>query len=240
MRSNLMHEILELIKKIDINSEEFYEKISQYLRPLKYGKHFQHELNAFAKSTITDLIDYDSKCVYYNDLEQMPKTNESLAENPKIIPFNCLPVNLSKYRLLHRENTIDSYYEDFEASQTVAPSTSYQSDSRENFSDSEYSSYCEEVSPPRKNTPPLLVISSDSDNEASTQIESPQTSSKRKSEGSDKERKRHKSKKHKHRRSSRSKKSLKNPKRKSINLENIRRRQADHGVEHALEKEEEV
>ena len=210
IREQLAKKIINLIKKVNISSEEFVYEISDYIKPIRIARHFQLELLAFARSTSPDLIDYDAKCVYYSELESMPTSNQSLESNSSIIPFQILAVNLNKYRLLKREelvifansniattSALSSYYNMFDASLTVTRSNSpYNQTSRssnlsrssipietiqivdtepvqsnitpEQRSDSEFSSYCEEVEPPPKPIPVLieLIESDTSDNDA--------------------------------------------------------------------------
>ncbi|CAF0960328.1 unnamed protein product [Brachionus calyciflorus] len=224
LRSQLICIIVKLLKRYEIKSENFYREISEYIRPLKYVRHFQHELDAFAKSTCTDLVEYDAKVVYYKDESSLPLNNEN--DLIKIIPLKPLPENLSKYRLLRKEKTpLENYYESYEASiYEVQPSTSRAVEERD-LSDSEQSSFCEIISPPRKKTPPLVHLeSSGSDIEFSSvqsrsissttmQVETTDDTLKRKSRSkspSRKHKKKHKKEsRHRHKKKSHKKKSKK-------------------------------
>ena len=177
-RSQLISTIIKLIKKYDIKSDKFYQEISEHIRPLKYARHFQHEFLSFARSICLDLSEYDAKCVYYQDERSIPLLNENNLD--KIIPFESIPVNLSRYRLLNKEkNELQLFYDYLEPSQfEVQPSTSRAAEERESIELSEQSSFCEIVTPPRIQTPPLIQIDSSSSDIESESIKSRRLKSK--------------------------------------------------------------
>ncbi|RNA40906.1 E3 ubiquitin- ligase Topors-like [Brachionus plicatilis] len=182
VRSQLISVIIKLIRKYEITSDKFYQEISEYIRPLKYARHFQHEFHSFAKSVCSDLSEYDAKCVYYKEEASLLENNQTNLS--KISRIESLPVNLSRYRLLKKEkNDLQLFYDYLEPSHfEVQPSTSRAVEERE-LSESEQSSFCEIVSPPRKKTPPLVQIdSSDFDIETSSNRSKSVTSSTDKSE----------------------------------------------------------
>ena len=176
VRSQLTQRITTLLKEIHIESDEFLKEVEVYLRPIRYAKHFVHELNAFSLSACHDLIEYDSKCVYYSDLNATKFPNK--INNNKIFPFSSLPVNISKYRLLKSP----SYHVITEQSLprpprpanpfprlTPDPSTSEpvvvdvnEARGSHSHSDSEFSSYCEELTPSPKPTPECIDLASSS------------------------------------------------------------------------------
>lgn len=176
VRSQLTQRISTLLKEVHIESDEFLKEVEAYLRPIRYAKHFVHELNAFSLSACHDLIEYDSKCVYYSDLNATKFPNK--INNNKIFPFSSLPVNISKYRLLKSP----SYHVITEQSLprpprpatplprlTPDPSTSEpvvvdinEARGSHSQSDSEFSSYCEELTPSPKPTPECIDLASSS------------------------------------------------------------------------------
>jgi hypothetical protein len=181
LRSQLITLITNLIKQVPLDSQDFYKEMSAHIRPLKYARHFQHELVSYALSTSHSLADYDAKCVYYKDPEAIPKTNEKLSSNPNIIPFQSLPICLTKYKIQSGcESDFFGYLNDYEAfsieqqQQHQQPGTSglsfatvdrQQRPSRSQTNSSstdDDSSYCEEVTPPRKETPPYILVTSSS------------------------------------------------------------------------------
>jgi hypothetical protein len=76
--------IMNWIRIYDINSTVFLNHISHYIKPERYARHFQHEFWLYAQSVCHNVIDYDSKCVYYDslngrvDLRNYRLTNRSL------------------------------------------------------------------------------------------------------------------------------------------------------------------
>ena len=148
------------------------------MRPTRYARHFAHELNAYIKSASHDLFDYDAKCVYYANKNALP--GDCRPNNNDIFPFATLPVNLSKYRLDAHEHTTqtvrkhnptpwlvnddveeedDEVVETDHTGQFIVPLSN--NVIRRN-SDSEYSSFCEELTLSPKPPPECIVISSSS------------------------------------------------------------------------------
>jgi hypothetical protein len=58
--------ILNWIRTHEIGSDIFLNHISHYIKPERFARHFQHEFKAYAQSVCHNVIDYDSKCVYYD------------------------------------------------------------------------------------------------------------------------------------------------------------------------------
>lgn len=235
-RSQLICRIIKLIKKFDIKSDRFFQEISEYIRPLKYARHFQHEFYSFAKSICLDLTEYDAKCVYYQDEASVPLINETNLS--KATPFQSLPINLSRYRLLKKDqNDLHLFYDNSEPPQfDVQPSTSRAAEERE-LSESEQSSFCEIVTPPRKKTPPLIEIDTSDVETSSTQSRSISsktcmTKTKRKSRSKSRSKsryKRHKKKDKSNEKKShkKSKKKKKKHKKRSASRENDRSRSSN-------------
>ena len=168
-RLQLSSQLIHLMKKIHMESEKFFEEISYFIKPIRYARHFIHELVAFAKSTSNDLIDYDAKCVYYSNWQAIPLAT-SRKNEADLIPLRSLPVILDKYRLHSR-----SLSDVIEIADSAVPTTSRMAnrsvtdndelvDTESNSSDSEHSSFCEELEVPAKPDPILIVLSS-SENE---------------------------------------------------------------------------
>ena len=207
-RYQFLRLLTDAIKKYDINSEEFLIKIKEFLNLDEIAKHFRHELSSFAISASHDLIDYDAKCVYYPNLESVNNVNN---EDKMKIPFNNLPVNLSKYRLICKEIVeVEEVRLVEEVIESTTPSSVVLIDNQS--SDTENSSYCEEIEPTPVKTPPLIYLSSSSTRSTRSRSFSPQL--KRTHDSSDSSMPRCSSKKSKHRHSSSKKKSKKSKKKK--------------------------
>ena len=149
-RSHLFSMIINTLKEHDLNSEEFLNTIKEFINPIRVAKHFQHELNMYAASICSSVADYDSKCVYYADLNFV--LNGLGAAAPVTFPLT-LPVNLSKYRLIL--NTKDH-------AEVITLENSSSDYSDEDGVRSAGSSFCEEVATSPKASPNYIVLSSSS------------------------------------------------------------------------------
>lgn len=230
-RFQLMNLMINRMKESEIKSGEFLAEICEHIRPIHVAKHFQHELLSFAQSIYEDLIAYDARCVYYKDKDSVLSYKES--NNQILGVMNRLPINLEKYRLLKApvivmptvSQRVEEYFEAFDASiqnSGQENATQIQGEpSREQRvrTNSEYSSYCEEIEPPPKPEPVLIVLSAESDEESvkpstSAQADTKSSSRHKKSKKSKKSKKK-KSNKEKSRKRSRSRSRSRHKKHKS-------------------------
>ena len=63
--ADLIAIIINLVKKYDINSKEFYNSILNHIKPNHIARHFQHEFFNYARSPSKSLAEYDGLSVYY-------------------------------------------------------------------------------------------------------------------------------------------------------------------------------
>ena len=174
-RHYLTDNILNLLKTHPIESDEFINGLKNYIKPSKYARHFRHELSAFTRSTCHDLIEYDAKCVYYTNLTQMPIELKLMnQETENIIPFNAIPVSLIKYKLILDQNSheTDKIHQiiRYENIDQFLNNNVHRNDSNfdESESDSDQSSFCEIITPPRKPSPIEITIEDDLDENTSS------------------------------------------------------------------------
>ena len=188
-RHTLLTKIVELIKQIDIKSEQFFLEIGPFIRPTRVARHFTHELHSYARSICHDLSDYDACVVYYTKTDFLSLEENELLNKPQ--PICALPVNLNKYRLTERKNNygllapMPSSRPNFSFFQNMAFAASMNmrldhspvrprsmvvnlrvltpprvEDDETTLSDSDHSSFCEEVAPAPKKSPEYIVVSS--------------------------------------------------------------------------------
>ena len=194
-RHTLLTKMIELIKQLDIKSEQFFLEIGPFIRPTRVARHFIHELHAYARSTCHDLHDYDASVVYYSKADFL-SLEENVAESTKPQPICALPVNLNKYRLTERKNSYAppaaptrptfNFFQNmpFAASvnmrvdpgpatqrrrslvvnlRVLTPPPQAPDDAETTLSDSDHSSFCEEVAPSPKKSPEYIVVSGSED-----------------------------------------------------------------------------
>lgn len=161
MRHELINSVLNLVKTTPLESKQFLNHISSYIRPLKYAKHFQHELLAFAVSKFVTIEEYDSRCVYYKGHKEIPKKTETV----DFLPLKSLPVILTKYK--HTSFPADAL--GYVAARFWTPAEGEEERTRVNNEPevlSDQSSFCEELTPPRKKTPEIIDLISSSGSES--------------------------------------------------------------------------
>ena len=100
LEGELIGIIINLVKKFDINSKEFFNSIQNHVKPNHIARHFQHEFYTYARSSSKSLIDYDGQCVYYAvnftkrvDMSIYRKYDENI--NITSTHVRTLPPNLS-------------------------------------------------------------------------------------------------------------------------------------------------
>lgn len=65
LEADLIAIVINLVKKYDINSKEFYNSIQNHIKPNHIARHFQHEFFNYARSPTKSLAEYDGLSVYY-------------------------------------------------------------------------------------------------------------------------------------------------------------------------------
>ena len=185
--------LIETATRVRLDSAEFAAELRKLVRPTRYARHMQHELTAYARSPCADMIDYDSKCVYYSHADiDTPTLENNTSSAQQQFALRSLPVNLSKYKTSARMadtyvfnvESLAAFVEQFKQQNTTnnkhaattttnrpvplsgsssSSSSSVTSDNVESNSGSdEHSSFCEELTPPRKPEPTVISLDSSS------------------------------------------------------------------------------
>mgnify|MGYP001810394683 CR=1 FL=1 len=164
----LATKIINLLKSVDMDSEEFFNEIGPYVRPVRVARHFIHELKAFAGSTCAELIEYDARTVYYEEEDHKRFVSQWVDSDSKC-PIVSVPVNMNKYRLSYsRQPTSTStaatniQVVDDETQLSESFQTNDTEQSSQLVDDSEHSSFCEEIEQEPKKTPEYICVSSSS------------------------------------------------------------------------------
>lgn len=155
--------IFDLLVRHDIDSEGFLNKIRQFIKPLRFAKHFQHELYAYARSICHTMLDYDARSVYFEGRTNVPVNMSEFrlySENPPAAIWNEVYVRdslsmedeqVSRVRNETRLGINEAIMLDEEASEA----------SVQRLSESDASNYCEEVEASSQSSPDYIVLSSD-------------------------------------------------------------------------------